>query len=181
MAKAINPLTHVQPGARANLHINQRRLDIMMYNGPRPYATFTPCGIIMYYNNTVCYIVDLFTPDSSVFVIATIQLDKIIMNEKHIQQILVIEKQARAVYEAAIKEAEMLPLQAEKYAQKLIEQARLDAENEARQMIEKAKAQDEVTSILAEAEKQVQLHDVIAARNIDRTVSYLINRVVGRE
>lgn len=103
------------------------------------------------------------------------------MNEKHIQQILDIEKQAQAVNESALKEAELLPLHAEKDAQKLIEQARLDAENEARQMIEKAKAQDEVTSILAEAEKQVKRHDVIAARNIDRTVSYVINRVVGRE
>jgi vacuolar-type H+-ATPase subunit H len=135
----------------------------------------------MDYNNTACYNVDLFTPDSLVFVIATIKLDKIIMNEKHIQQILDIEKQARAVYESAIKEAELLPLQAEKDAQKVIEQARLDAENEARQMIEKAKAQNEIANILAEAEKQVQRNDVIAARNIDRTVSHVINRVVGRE
>ena len=103
------------------------------------------------------------------------------MNEKHIQQILDIEKQAQAVYELAKKEAELLPLQAEKDAQKLIEQARLDAENEAREMIEKAKAQDEITSILAEAEKQVQRNDLVAAQNIDHTVSYVINRVVGRE
>jgi vacuolar-type H+-ATPase subunit H len=103
------------------------------------------------------------------------------MNEKHIQQILDIEKQAQAVYQSAIKEAEALPLQAEKDAQKLIEQARLDAENEARQMLEKAKSEDEITHILAEAEKQVQQDDTIAVQNINRTVNYVINRVVGRE
>jgi vacuolar-type H+-ATPase subunit H len=103
------------------------------------------------------------------------------MNEKHIQQILVIEKQAQEVYQSAIKEAELLPVQAEKDAQKLLEQTRLDAENEARQMIEKAKSEDEVANVLAEAEKQVQHNDLIAARNIDRTVSFVINRVVGRE
>jgi vacuolar-type H+-ATPase subunit H len=103
------------------------------------------------------------------------------MNEKHIQQILDIEKQAQTVYESAVKEAELLPLQAEKDAQKLIEKARVDAENEARQMIEKAKSQDETTNILAEAEKQVQHNDIVAAQNVNRTVSFVINRIVGRE
>jgi vacuolar-type H+-ATPase subunit H len=103
------------------------------------------------------------------------------MNEKHIQQILDIEKQAQAIHEAAVREAEQLPLQAEKDAQKLLEQARADVQNEARQMIENAKAENEITQILANAENQVQHDDTVAARNINRTVVYVINRVVGGE
>jgi vacuolar-type H+-ATPase subunit H len=103
------------------------------------------------------------------------------MNEKHIQQILDIEKQAQAIHEAAVREAEQLPLQAEKDAQKLIDQARADMQNEARQMIEEAKAESEITQILADAENQVQHDNAVATRNINRTVVHVINRVVGRE
>jgi vacuolar-type H+-ATPase subunit H len=103
------------------------------------------------------------------------------LNDKRIEQILEIEKQAQAIYDQAVNEAEQLPVQAEKEAQALIEKARQDAEEEARQIISKAKCEEECAQILAEAEKKVKRTETLAASNFDHAVSYVLNRVIGRE
>ena len=46
------------------------------------------------------------------------------MNEKHIQQVLEIEKQAQEIQEAAVREAQQLPILAEQEAQALVEKAK---------------------------------------------------------
>jgi len=48
------------------------------------------------------------------------------LNEKNIQEVLEIEKQADAIHEAALHEAQQIPVQAEQEAQALIEKARAD-------------------------------------------------------
>ena len=55
------------------------------------------------------------------------------MNEKRIEQVLEIEKQAQAILDAATREADQLPARAEQEAQAMIAQVRADAEAEARQ------------------------------------------------
>ncbi len=47
------------------------------------------------------------------------------MNERNIQQVLKIEEQAQEIHEAAMKEAQQLPLVTEQEAQALIEKAGL--------------------------------------------------------
>jgi vacuolar-type H+-ATPase subunit H len=103
------------------------------------------------------------------------------LNEKRIQQVLEIEKQAQAIYEQAISEAEQLPLLAEKEVQLLIEKARADATEEARQMIARAQSQDESAQILADADEKVRRTETLAAGNLDRAVAYVLARVIGRE
>lgn len=49
------------------------------------------------------------------------------MNEKRVQQVLVIEKQAKEILDAAQREAERLPSLAEQEAQALIEKTRTKA------------------------------------------------------
>ena len=63
------------------------------------------------------------------------------MNEKRIQQVLEIEKQAKTIHEAALHEAEQLPVLAEKEAQALIEKTRQDAQEEARRVVARAQAE----------------------------------------
>ena len=103
------------------------------------------------------------------------------MNDKRIEQILEIEKQAQAIYAEAVNEAEQIPIQAEKDAQALIEKARLEAEEEARQIVAKAKCEEECDDILAEAEKSVKRTETLAASNFDHAVAYVLNRVIGKE
>ena len=103
------------------------------------------------------------------------------MNEKRIQQVLDLEKQARDIYEASVSEAAQIPVAAEKEAQALVEKARADAEAEARELVASAQSQEESTRMLAEAEARVKQTETLAGSNFDRAVTYVLNRVIGRE
>jgi F0F1-type ATP synthase membrane subunit b/b' len=103
------------------------------------------------------------------------------LNEKLIQQAYEIERQAQATHEAAVREAEQLPIQAEQEAQALIEKARTDAQEEARQLVANAQAPEECARILAQAEEEVRRMEALAMSHFDRAVGYVLDRVVGRE
>ena len=64
------------------------------------------------------------------------------MNEKHIQQVLEIEKQAQEIQEKARREAQDIPAKAEQEAQALIAKARSEAQEEARKMVADVQAGD---------------------------------------
>ncbi len=103
------------------------------------------------------------------------------MNEKRIQQVLDIEKQAMSTRDTAISEAEQLPSQAEQDAQALIEKSRSDSEEEARQMIAKAQSDEETSRIMTQAQESIQKTESQAKANLDRAVAYTLDRVLGRE
>ena len=102
------------------------------------------------------------------------------MNEKHIQQVLGIEKQAQEIHDAATREAQQLPVTAEQEAQALIEKAQAEAQNEAREMLSKVKADEESARILSEAEEKNRQFEALALSNLDRAVAYVLERVIGR-
>ena len=102
------------------------------------------------------------------------------MNEKHIQQVLDIEKQAQEIHDAAVKEAQQLPVTAEQEAQALIEKARTEAQQQAREMVSGLKADEEGARILAEAEEKNKQFETEATKNFDRAVNYVLERVIGR-
>jgi cell division septum initiation protein DivIVA len=102
-------------------------------------------------------------------------------NEKRIQRVLEIERQAQAIREAALRAAEQLPIQAEQEAQTLIEKARADAEEEARQSVANAQAQAECARILAQAEEESRRLEALAMSHFDHAVGFVLDRVTGRE
>ena len=102
------------------------------------------------------------------------------MNEKHIQQVLEIERRAQEIHEAAMKEAQQLPVMAEQEAQALIENARVEAEQKAREMLSAVKADEESARILSEAEEKNKQFEALAMRNSDRAVNYVLERVIGK-
>jgi hypothetical protein len=102
------------------------------------------------------------------------------LNEKSILQVLELEKEAQAIYEAAIHEAQQLPVIAEKEALALVEKTRADAQAEAQRLIANAKSEEETAQILAQAEAKVRQFEAIASGNLDHAVSYVIARVVGK-
>lgn len=103
------------------------------------------------------------------------------MNEKHIQQVLEIEKQAQGIHDAALKEAQQLPVQAEQEAQALIEKAKVDAQAEARQMVSKVKSEAGSAQILSTTEEKNKQFEVLAMSNFDRAVAFVVERVIGGE
>jgi len=102
------------------------------------------------------------------------------MNERNIQQVLNIEKQAQEIHDAAMKEAQQLPLVTEQEAQASIEKARAEAQQKAREMISEVKADEESARILSEVEEKNKQFETLALSNIDRAVSYVLERVIGR-
>ena len=103
------------------------------------------------------------------------------MNEKRIQQVLDIEKQALSTRDAAIHEAEQLPSRAEQETQALIEKSRAQAEEEARQLVANAHAEEETRRIMEQAQDNIQKTDSQAKSNFNRAVAYTLNQVLGRE
>ncbi len=103
------------------------------------------------------------------------------MNEKRIEQVLEIEKQALAIHEAAIKEADQLPIDAEREAQALVEKARREADDKARQIEANAEPKEECDRILAQAHDEARKTMELGMSNFDRAVTYVLNRVIGKE
>ena len=102
------------------------------------------------------------------------------MNEKRIEQVLEIEKQAEDILNAATREAEQVPARAEQEAQQMIERARTEAQEEARKMLEKAQAQQETASILSQTDEKNREIEKLAMKNLDKAVTFVLERVIGK-
>ncbi len=102
------------------------------------------------------------------------------MNEKRIEQVLEIEKQAQGILEAATREADQVPAKAEQEARELLERARSQAHEEARQMVEKAQAQDETAAIVSQAEEKNRETEKLASKNMEKAVAFVLERVIGK-
>jgi hypothetical protein len=102
------------------------------------------------------------------------------MNEKHIEQVLEIEKQAQEIHEAAVREAQQLPIQAEQEAQALIAKAVAEAHEEARKMIANVQAGDTSSQIPADEASRNNEFEVSARKNFDKAVAFVLERVIGR-
>lgn len=104
------------------------------------------------------------------------------LNEERVRQVLEIEKQAQAIHDAAVAEADQLPIQAAKEAQAIIEEARTDAQAEARRLVADAQteAQEEGVRIVAQAEEDARRMEALAMNHFDRAVSYVLDQVVSR-
>jgi vacuolar-type H+-ATPase subunit H len=103
------------------------------------------------------------------------------LNEQRIRQVLEIEKQAQAIHEAAVRDAEQLQKQAEQEAQILVEKARAGAQEEAQHLAADVQARDECARILAQSEDKSRRIETLAAEHFDRAVGYVIDRLVGKE
>jgi len=103
------------------------------------------------------------------------------MDEKRIQEVLQIEKQAQEIYEAALREAEQLPLLASQESQSLIEKTRIEAEAEAHRLVANAEAKEECARILADAEEKSNRMKGLAMSHMERAVGYVLDRVAGRD
>ncbi len=102
------------------------------------------------------------------------------MNEKRIEQVLEIEKQAQDILNAATREAEQIPAQAEQEARDIVERARSQAQEEANQMLGKAQAGEETAAILSKADEKNRETEKRAMQNMDKAVAYILERVIGK-
>ena len=101
------------------------------------------------------------------------------MNEKHIQQVLEIEKQAQEVQEKARHEAQDIPAKAEQEAQALIAKAKAEAHEEARKMIAAVQPNNVSGQAAANGTKENEF-EASAKKNFDKAVAFVLERVIGR-
>jgi vacuolar-type H+-ATPase subunit H len=73
-----------------------------------------------------------------------------------------------------------LPLRAEEEGRELIERARTSAREEARALLDRAQAEAGVADILSKSELQVREMESKGAKNLDRAVQYVLDRVIGK-
>lgn len=103
------------------------------------------------------------------------------MNEEKVKQLREIEKQARDLYEKAVRDAQQLPQQAEKEALQMLEKSRAEAKAEAQRILSAAKEKSEDISILRQAEEDAEKKEALAMNNLERAVKYVLNRVAIRQ
>jgi vacuolar-type H+-ATPase subunit H len=102
------------------------------------------------------------------------------MNEKHIQQVLEIEKQAQEIQEKAKREAQEIPAKAEQEAQALIAKAKADAQEEARRLIASAQSGGTSTQTIMDDASGNSEFEASAKKNFDKAVALVLERVIGR-
>ena len=103
------------------------------------------------------------------------------MNEKLVQEVIEIEKTARELYDAALRQAEQLPAQAQQEAETLLEKTRREAQDEARLLVQQAKAEDPSARIFSEAEEKLLQAKGLSKNHLERAVGFVIDRVAGRD
>ena len=103
------------------------------------------------------------------------------MNENRIQQVLMIEKEAQEVADAALREAEQLPVVADQESQVMLDKARAAAVEEAKQLVAKAEAKDECARIQADAEEKINRTKSLSAGHLEQAVALVLARVTGKE
>lgn len=103
------------------------------------------------------------------------------MNEERVKQLREIEKQARELYEQAVRESQQLPQQAENEARQLLEQAGVEARAEAQRILLAAKEKSGDESILIQAKEDADKKEALATNNLERAVKYVLNRVAIRQ
>jgi vacuolar-type H+-ATPase subunit H len=103
------------------------------------------------------------------------------LNEERVRQILDIEGHAGAIYQEAVQKAEELPDQVEREAQTLLEKARTEAQSQARELLDEAQATDACARILDQARAEAERRENLAQSHFDRAVSYVLDRLAGKE
>jgi len=102
------------------------------------------------------------------------------MNEKRIQQVMDIEKEAQRILDAARRDAANLPLEAEREAQEIADRTRADARAQAKKILVQAGAQDESERILAAVDQKIRASEDSAKKNQERAVSFVLDKVLGK-
>jgi vacuolar-type H+-ATPase subunit H len=102
------------------------------------------------------------------------------VNEKRIREVIEVEQRALDLLAQANREAEQLPVQAEAEASMIVANAQAAAQAEARTIIEQAQQGDEAAQIISRAEENMSRTSSMAEKNLEKAVTYVLERVLGR-
>jgi vacuolar-type H+-ATPase subunit E/Vma4 len=102
------------------------------------------------------------------------------MNQKHIERVLEIEKQAQGIQDKARREAQEIPVKAEQEAHALIAKTKSEAQEEARKMIAEVQAVGASAQAAADLASNNSEIEGKARANFEKAVVFVLERVIGR-
>ena len=102
------------------------------------------------------------------------------MNQERIQQVLSIEKEAKQIYETAIRESEQLLSLAHQDVETILEKAKKEARQQAEHLLAEAQAKDEDTHFLSALNEKMDHAKNLSRANLESAVDYVLDRVIGR-
>jgi len=100
------------------------------------------------------------------------------MNEEQVKKILKADQEAQKSYELAVKNAELIPLQAEARTKSLLEMAKYNAEVEAKAILDHAR-NDLIDPLKNQkAEEEIKIMESSAAINMDNAVQFVFSKLM---
>lgn len=100
------------------------------------------------------------------------------MNEEQLKRILKADQEAQKSYELAVKNTELIPIQAEVRAKSLIEISRQNAEAEAKAILDHARNDLVDPGNNERAEEELRKLALSAAKNLDAAVEFVLGKLV---
>lgn len=102
------------------------------------------------------------------------------MNENRIGEVIEVEKRAQEMVARATHEAEQLPIEAEARAVAIAEGARAAAQDQAARIIQEATQAADSSQIISHTEENMSRIARLADKNLEKAISYVLERVLGR-
>jgi F0F1-type ATP synthase membrane subunit b/b' len=101
------------------------------------------------------------------------------MNEEHVKRILKADQEAQKSYELAVKNAEVIPIQAEVKAKSLLDMAKQDAEGEAKTILDRARTDLVDPAKNESVEEDLRKMELSAEKNLDKAVEFVLGQLMG--
>jgi F0F1-type ATP synthase membrane subunit b/b' len=101
------------------------------------------------------------------------------MNEEHVKRILKADQEAQKSYELAVKNAEVIPIQAEVKAKSLLDMAKQNAEGEAKTILDRARTDLVDPAKNESVEEDLRKMELSAEKNLDKAVEFVLGQLMG--
>lgn len=102
------------------------------------------------------------------------------MDEERLKRILDIEMQGEMLYDRAVRETNLLPIQAEEQARLLVEQSRQEAETEAQKLMESLCDPEHIKKVLDQNMQKIQQREALAAANMTKAVNFVLQSLLRK-
>ncbi len=101
------------------------------------------------------------------------------MNEERLKQILDAEEEAQTLYETAVKNTNLLPEQAEREVETLLQETRQRAQIESDRLTEEIINPDIINEIVNQYASRTAQRDSLAEVNLPKAIDYVVRTLLG--
>lgn len=107
------------------------------------------------------------------------EIQPFMMNEERLKQILDAEEEAQTLYETAVKNTNLLPEQAEREVETLLQETRQRAQIESDRLTEEIINPDIINEIVNQYASRTAQRDSLAEVNLPKAIDYVVRTLLG--